>query len=114
VTLNFYGYLLSLMQKDLPRALDMLERALAAEPENGYFLDSFGWINYQMGNYARAVVELERASEIVRDDPVILEHLGDAYAALRRFAEARAAYERSRELQGGDEILEKLESIPQH
>lgn len=113
-TLNFYGYLLSLMQKDLPRALDMLEKALEAEPDNGYFLDSYGWIYYQMGDYARAVVELEKASSIVKEDPVILEHLGDAYAAMKRFDEARAAYMRSQAIQGGDEILEKIESTRRH
>lgn len=109
-TLNFYGYLLALMGKDLPRALEMLQTALAAEPDNGYFLDSLGWIYYQMGDYARAVVELEKAASIVKDDPVILEHLGDAYAASRRFDEARSAYLRSHELQGGNGILEKIES----
>jgi tetratricopeptide (TPR) repeat protein len=110
--LNFYGYVLSQMRKDLPRALGMLAKALRAEPRNGYYLDSLGWIYYQMGDYARAVVELEKASEIVNDDPVILEHLGDAYAASRRFREARAAYQRSHELQGGSDILRKIETTP--
>ncbi len=109
-TLNFYGYLLSQMGKDLPRALEMLQKALAADPENGYYLDSLGWIYYQMGEYPRSVVELEKASAVVKDDPVILEHLGDAYAATRRFEEARAAYERSNELQGSNEILDKIKS----
>lgn len=113
-TLNFYGYLLALMQKDLPRALDMVQQALAGNPENGYYLDSLGWIYYQMGDYGRAVVELEKAAGIVKDDPTILEHLGDAYRGARRFEEARSAYQRCHEIQGGDEILEKIQSTRGH
>lgn len=109
--LNFYGYVLSEMSKDLDHAEQMVQRALEIEPDNGYYLDSLGWIHYQNGDYARAVIELEQANDRVGDDPVILEHLGDAYRAQRRFAEARAAYERSNRLQGGsDSILQKIES----
>jgi tetratricopeptide (TPR) repeat protein len=109
--LNFYGYLLAEMSRDLPRALEMVQKALAADPENGYYLDSLGWIYYQMGDYARAVVELEKACTFVNEDPIILEHLGDAYAGMRRYKEALAAYERSHELQGDDgDILQKIRS----
>ncbi|MDH3197372.1 MAG: tetratricopeptide repeat protein [Candidatus Krumholzibacteria bacterium] len=112
---NFYGYVLAEMRKDLERARALVEHALAAEPDNGYYLDSLGWIYYQMGDYVRAVRELERASAVVAADPVILEHLGDAYAGLRRFEEAKAAYERSSRLQEGNaQILEKIESAARH
>lgn len=108
---NFYGYLLAEMRKDLELAEKLVQKALEAEPENGYYLDSLGWVYYQMGDYAKAIVELEKAVLHVSDDPIILEHLGDAYRALRRFGEARAAYERSSELQDGNaEILEKIQS----
>jgi len=109
--LNFYGYVLAEMGRDLDRAAKMIRSALAADPENGYYLDSLGWVYYQMGEYTRAATELEKAAERVSDDPVILEHLGDAYAALRHFDKAITAYEQSNQLQGGsDEILEKIQS----
>ncbi len=108
---NFYGYLLAEMDKDLERAEKLVLKAVSGDPENGYYLDSLGWVYYQMGDYARAVAELEKASRRVPDDPVILEHLGDAYRALRRFADAKAAYERSIALQDGNSVLlEKLQS----
>lgn len=114
-TLNFYGYLLALAGKDLDKAEGLVKKALTAEPKNGYYLDSLGWVYYQMGDYKRAVVQLEKASQLAKDDAVILEHLGDAYAALRRFNEARAAYERSHELQGDNvELLHKIESTTHH
>jgi tetratricopeptide (TPR) repeat protein len=111
---NFYGYLLAVMGKNLDLAEQLILKALEGEPENGYYLDSLGWVYYQMGDYARAVVELEKASMRAPEDPVILEHLGDAYRALRRFDEARAAYQKSSELQGDNsEILEKIQSTTQ-
>jgi tetratricopeptide (TPR) repeat protein len=113
VICNFYGYLLAEMQKELELAEKLVLEALEMEPENGYYLDSLGWVYYQMGDYARAIVELENAALRVSDDPVILEHLGDAYRALRRFGEARAAYEKSSRLQDDNsEILEKIQSTP--
>jgi tetratricopeptide (TPR) repeat protein len=108
---NFYGYLLAQMQKDLEKAEKLVLKALEAEPENGYYLDSLGWVYYQMGDYPRAIVELEKAALRVSDDPIVLEHLGDAYRAVRRFEEARTAYERSSRLQDGNaEIIEKIQS----
>ena len=86
-------------------------KALESEPDNGYYLDSLGWVYYQMGEYAKAVVEIEKALLRVSDDPIILEHLGDAYRAMRRFDEARAAYQKSNRLQDGNsEIIEKIQS----
>jgi tetratricopeptide (TPR) repeat protein len=108
---NFYGYLLAVMSKDLDLAETLILKALGSDPENGYYLDSLGWVYYQKGDYARAVVELEKASLRVGDDPTILEHLGDAYRALRRFEEARTAYERSSRLQDGNrDIIEKIQA----
>lgn len=108
---NFYGYLLAEMRKDLDFAETLIRTALRNDPENGYYLDSLGWVYYQMGEYSKAVIELEKASAAVSDDPVILEHLGDAYKALRRMAEARTAYQKSSSLQDGNQkILEKIQS----
>ncbi|MGD8413851.1 MAG: tetratricopeptide repeat protein [Candidatus Latescibacterota bacterium] len=108
---NFYGYLLAVMRKDLDKAETLILKALDSDPDNGYYLDSLGWVYYQMGDYSKAIAEIEKASLRVSDDPTILEHLGDAYRAMRRYKEARAAYERSSRLQhGNQEILEKIQS----
>jgi tetratricopeptide (TPR) repeat protein len=111
VVCNFYGYLLAEMRKELDLAEKLILKALEGDPENGYYLDSLGWVYYQKGDYVKAIVELEKAVRRVSDDPIILEHLGDAYRAMRRLEEARAAYEKSSRLQDGNtELLEKLQS----
>ena len=108
---NFYGYVLAEMNRELDLAESLISAALAAEPENGYFIDSLGWVYYQRGEYRDAVTHLERALRILGDDAVILEHLGDAYAALSRYKEALAAYRQSDSLQDNNlKLREKIES----
>jgi tetratricopeptide (TPR) repeat protein len=108
-TCNFYGYLLAMMGKDLDKAEDLIEKALEQQPDNGYFIDSLGWVFFMRGDFESAVVKLERASGLAADDPVILEHLGDAYAALERYREALDAYERSFELdEDNAQLREKI------
>lgn len=105
-TCNFYGYLLALLGKDLDKAESLVRKALEAEPDNGYYIDSLGWVFFMKGDYERAVSELEKATKLVENDPTILEHLGDAYRANRRYRDALAAYEKSLAHQsGGDEEL---------
>jgi tetratricopeptide (TPR) repeat protein len=108
---NFYGYVLAELDRELELAESLIRSALAVEPENGYFIDSLGWVHYQRGEYRAAIDELERALRILGEDPVIFEHLGDAYAALARYQDALAAYRQSDRLQDDNpELREKIES----
>jgi len=106
-TCNFYGYLLALMGKDLDKAEELIKKALEGEPQNGYYIDSLGWVFFTRGEYRRAVEELERAAAIAGNDPVILEHLGDAYNAVGRYREALDAYEKSKSIEDGREEVDR-------
>jgi tetratricopeptide (TPR) repeat protein len=107
---NFYGYLLAVMNKDLNHAETLVKHALEKDPNNAYYLDSLGWVYYQRGDYASAVTQLERAVKIVGEDPVMLEHLGDAYSGLSRFKDALAVYKHSSRLQSNPGLREKIQS----
>ena len=112
---NFYGYLLAVMNKDLDRAERMVKQALAKEPDNPYYVDSLGWVYYQRGDYTRAVTELERAVKLVGEDPVMLEHLGDAYSGLSRYKDALSVYQHSSRLQeSNSKLREKIQSMQRH
>ncbi len=106
-TCNFYGYLLALMGKDLDKAEGLVRKALEKEPSNGYYTDSLGWVFFMKGDFTRAVEELEKATKIVGDDPIILEHLGDAYEAAKRYRDALGTYEKSKGLQKENPGLER-------
>ena len=110
--LNFYGYLLAEDGRELERARGMIERALEADPDNGAYVDSLGWVYYRQGDLEAALDQLIRAVNIVGDDPVVLEHLGDCLRDLGRTDEARRTYERAREAGAArDRIRERLDGL---
>jgi tetratricopeptide (TPR) repeat protein len=98
---NFYGYLLALRGDSLDFAEDLIRRALEEDPDNGYYLDSLGWVKYRKGDYPEALDILLGASQIVQDDPVIWEHIGDTYMELGKPELALESYLRSEEVEPG-------------
>jgi Flp pilus assembly protein TadD len=58
-------------------------------------LDSLGWVLFRRGDLRRAVEALEQADALAGPDATILEHLGDAYRAAARPADAARAYTRA-------------------
>ena len=93
--LNYLGYSWVEQRRNLDQALDMIRRAVAARPEDGYITDSLGWVNYRLGNYREAVGEMERAVELMPVDPVLNDHLGDVYWAVGRKLEAEFQWRRA-------------------
>jgi tetratricopeptide (TPR) repeat protein len=82
LVLNNYSFSLSERNKDLDRALGMVKKALAAKPEMGSYLDTFGWILYKMGRYSEALVNVKKAIEKGEANAIVIEHLGDIYFRL--------------------------------
>ncbi len=95
LVLNYLGYSWADQGINLERAVDMIERAVALRPSDGYIVDSLGWVLFRLGRYADAVGHLERAVELRPEDPVINDHLGDAYWRVGRRAEARFQWRRA-------------------
>ncbi|MEQ1900931.1 MAG: tetratricopeptide repeat protein [Devosia sp.] len=87
--LNYLGYSWVDQGLNLDRALGLIQRAVAASPQDGYIIDSLGWAFYRLGRYDEAVTELERAVGLKPNDPEINDHLGDAYWRVGRKLEAR-------------------------
>jgi tetratricopeptide (TPR) repeat protein len=127
--LNFIGYTWAEHGRNLEEAEAYIVRAIELRPDNGYIVDSLGWVYYmrarpliEAGDVAagrkwldRALEELERAHELTGGDPVISEHIGDAYLlmkeprrALDKFEEAALMGPR---LEEQPELHEKLESL---
>ena len=78
--LNFLGYTYADMGIHLQEAKKLIAKALEISPEDGYIMDSMGWVYFKLGQYEKALIYLEKAVKLAPDDPVIREHLGDAYA----------------------------------
>jgi tetratricopeptide (TPR) repeat protein len=104
IALNYVGYTYAERAESLVYALALIEKALSLEPDNGYYLDSRGWVYYRMRRYEAALADIERAAFLV-EDAVILEHLGDVYFQLGTIDRAREAYQKALNDDPGNKIL---------
>jgi tetratricopeptide (TPR) repeat protein len=99
---NFVGYTLAARGRQLDQALALVQRALAARPDDGAFLDSMGWVWFKRGNPDRALPYLLRAAETSGDEPTVLEHLGEVLLRVGRRAEARDRFRRAAQVLSAD------------
>lgn len=74
-TLNSYAYRLAVTGKELEKAEEMSRMTLKAEPENPYFLDTYGWILHKMGRDKEALKYIEKAMERDEESEEVREHL---------------------------------------
>jgi tetratricopeptide (TPR) repeat protein len=93
--LNYLGYSLVERREKLDEALEMIERAVAAEPDSGYIVDSLAWALFRLGRYAEALPHMERAVSLMPTDPILNDHLGDVFWAVGRDREARFQWRRA-------------------
>lgn len=93
--LNYLGYTWIDRGERLDEALAMIKRAVAAQPDAGYIIDSLAWGLFRLGRYEEAVEPMERASLLEPVDPVVTDHLGDVYWAVGRRMEARFQWRRA-------------------
>ncbi|RMD85289.1 MAG: hypothetical protein D6808_05530 [Candidatus Dadabacteria bacterium] len=111
--LNFIAYSIAQGGGDYSSALEYIGRALKLEPDNGYYIDTEGWIYFKSGDIGRAVVTLERAVNLTGDDIVIMEHYAEALLASGDLEEATAYFvrvalkEREAETQEEKEVTAK-------
>ncbi|MBU0982895.1 MAG: tetratricopeptide repeat protein [candidate division Zixibacteria bacterium] len=106
--LNYLGYTLADNDLRLEYAHELISRAIELEPDNAAYLDSYGWVQFKRGELDDAVTYLRRAATL-DNDPVILDHLGDALSATGEQQEARLWWQRALELQPDNQTLkEKL------
>ena len=87
----------------------MVRRAVSQNPRSGAMVDSLGWAYFQLGDYEQAVIHCERAVELLPADPIIAEHLGDAYWRVGRRLEARFQWQHAKDNEPEPEDLKRIE-----
>ncbi len=107
--LNYLGYLLADKGIRLDEALKMIEKAIEKKPENGAYLDSYGWVLFRLGKVNEAEIQIRKALKNQIKDAVVYEHLGDILDASGKKEEARNQWEKALELNPENEkVKEKL------
>lgn len=107
--LNYLGYSWVDQGVKLNRAKKMIRRAAELRPNDGYIIDSLGWVLYRLGDYPEAAKNLERAVVLKPEDPTINDHLGDAYWRVGRKFEARFQWKRALSLDPGKDLISQIE-----
>jgi Flp pilus assembly protein TadD len=107
--LNYLGYSWIDRGERLQEAKAMIEKAVAAKPDSGAMVDSLGWAYFRLGDFPKAVDQLERAAELEPADPDINNHLGDAYWRAGRKTEARFQWQRVLTLNPDAKMREEVE-----
>lgn len=110
LVLNYLGYSWIEQGVNMERARQMIERAVEQRPNDGYIVDSLGWVLYRIGQYEEAVRQLERAVSLRPEDPVINDHLGDAYWQVGRRLEARFQWRHALALGAEPSVAETIKA----
>jgi TPR repeat protein len=107
---NALAYMWAEKGEHLAEARKMIDAALRKRHDEPNFIDTSGWIYYKAGDYDKAVKELKRAADI-REDAVVLDHLGDAYSKLGEKPEAERSWRRALNLttKKQSELKEKIQ-----
>jgi Flp pilus assembly protein TadD len=108
--LNYLGYSWIDRGEHLKEGLAMVQKAVASDPRSGAMIDSLGWAYYRLGDYKKAVENLEQAVELEAGDPEINNHLGDAYWKVGRRDEAHFQWRRVLTLKPDDKIKASAEA----
>lgn len=107
--LNFLGYSYLEQNENLDLAYTYISKAVKLRPEDGYIRDSLAWYFYKVGKYDQALIEANKAYELVNNDVTITKHLGMIYEKLNRFDRAKAFYTQA--LTQADQHLEREELL---
>lgn len=116
--LNFIGYTWADRNIRLDEALDYILKANKLKPNNGFIVDSLGWVYFRLGKYDEAASYLKKSLTLQPDDPHIYDHLGDVYRALKKFEKALDVYKQAYEMfdskkkkKGVEKKIKALESM---
>jgi tetratricopeptide (TPR) repeat protein len=127
--LNFVGYTWAESGDNLDEAERYIVRALDLRPDDGFIIDSLGWVYYMRARplfdtgrkeeakkyLDRALKELLRAQELTGGDPVVSEHLGDTYLLLDQKDRALENYREAVDLTPREgeqpDLLDKLDAL---
>jgi tetratricopeptide (TPR) repeat protein len=95
--------------ENLPRALELIRKAVDLEPSNGAYLDSLGWVYFRLNKLDKAEENLLAASTLNPEDATVEEHLGDLWEKKGDVSKARGSWKRALTLKPDPENRIRLE-----
>ncbi len=106
--LNYLGYSWIDRGMNMDEAQGMIEQAVEQRPNDGYIVDSLGWVLYLRGKYEKAAEVLERAVLLQPSDPTINDHFGDALWQIGSTIEARFQWNHALTLEPEEDQIARI------
>ena len=105
--LNYLAYSWLERKYKINTSLQMLEKAYQAKSNDPYIIDSIGWAYYLVKDYIKAEKFLNRAIQLMPDDPIVNDHYGDILWKLDRKIQARYFWDSVLNLEETNEEMKK-------
>ena len=105
--LNALGFTLADQTERYEEAYEYIKRAIEIMPDDAAIIDSFGWINYRLGNFEEAIRLLSNALSRF-DDPEIAAHLGEVLWVSGRQVEAETVWKKALKKTPKDPLLKEV------
>jgi tetratricopeptide (TPR) repeat protein len=106
--LNALGYTLLNNPSRYAEAEKFLRKALALEPNEAVIIDSYGWLQFKLGNFEAALKYLQQAYE-KQPENEIAAHLAEVLWALDRKDEAKKIFNKAIKGSLDDEYLQDFQ-----
>src|SRR5437667_91245 len=106
--LNYLGFMFADRGIRLHEAEAMIQKAVQADPTNGAYLDSLGWVYFKQNRLDRAEEYLKKAIIFLNSESNIHDHLGDVYFKTKRYEEARAEWNKTLQLSTEPEEIDRV------
>jgi Tfp pilus assembly protein PilF len=104
---NNFAYYLANEKWELDLAYKLIQEVIALSPNDHHFLDSYGWVLFQQGNFEEALVMFQKAATSAPNDALIMEHVGDANFKLGNHDLGVSLWKKALELGSKDQNLPK-------
>ncbi|MCH2229782.1 MAG: tetratricopeptide repeat protein [Crocinitomicaceae bacterium] len=104
---NNYAFRLAMNKIELDLAESLALQAADAAPSHVQFLDTYGWVLFQKGEYARALDQFNRALNLNANDYMTVEHIGDVKFMQGKVDEAVVLWKEAKSLSSENKVLDK-------
>jgi tetratricopeptide (TPR) repeat protein len=109
VALNNLANLYSEKFQEPEKAHEAAQKAHELQPDEPHATDTLGWILYKKQNYSRALTLLEDAAEKLPNSSEVSYHLGSARYMLGLEEDAKAAFDRSLQLDSATAFVPEIQ-----
>lgn len=109
VVLNNYSYYLSVLNRDLDKALKMISKCIEIEPDNSTYLDTEAWVLFRLKEYDKALKAIEKAIDNEQDivSGEVWEHYGDILHRSASLEKSMKMWKKAKEAGGASQKIDE-------